>query len=184
MSGGALPPDWRTVTQPDFVPVLPPDRVRPSDSLATPERWTQDRPADLAELRQPEGARFGATGPDLGYGLKLAKRFEDRLVLQPGESAHDAVAGAFACGAKRSAGFGRAPVIYDMEWAYGLWGYLGDAAPELVEWRVPLLRGASHGYWHQRQVVDSIRADTFRLTPAQVRQAVTGPGWEQLFIRA
>jgi hypothetical protein len=172
------------VTQPDYVPLQSPDRVRPSDTLSTPIRWTQDRPADLAELRQPEGARFGATGPDLGYGLKLAKRFEDRLSLQPGEDPHDAVAAAFASGAKRSAGYGRAPVIYDFEWAYTLWGYLGEPVAELTEWRVPLLRGAGHGYWHQRGVVDSIADPTFRLTPAQVREQVAGAGWSELFIRS
>ncbi|MCU4184312.1 hypothetical protein K6U06_08055 [Acidiferrimicrobium sp. IK] len=171
------------MTQPDYVPLQSPDRVRPSDSLSTPERWTQDRPADLAELRQPEGARFGATGPDLGYGLKLAKRFEDRLALQPGEDAHDAVAAAFASGAKRAAGFGRAPVIYDFEWAYSLWGYLGEPTADLVAWRVPLIRGSSHGYWHQRGVVDTVAAGTFRLTPAQVREQAAGPDWAQLFTR-
>lgn len=172
------------MTQPDYVPLSAPDRVRPSDVLSQPEPWTADRPADLVELRQPEGARFGATGPDLGYGLKLAKRFEHDLVLAEGESAHDAVAGAFACGAKRAAGFGRAPVIYDMEWAYGLWGFLGGAAEELVAWRVPLFRGASHDYVDQRTIVDAVAGPTFRLTPAQVREQVGGAGWASLFVRA
>ncbi len=144
----------------------------------------QDRPADLADLRQPDGARFGATGPDLGYGLKLAKRFEDRITIQAGEDRHDAVAGAFVCGAKRAARFGRAPVIYDFEWAYTLWGYLGDPAAELVAWRSGLLRGASHGYWHQRAVVDAIAAPTFVLLPAQVRDRVAGAGWVELFVRS
>jgi hypothetical protein len=172
------------VTQPDYVPLQAPDRVRPSDRLSMPERWTQDRPADLADLRQPDGARFGATGPDLGYGLKLAKIFEDRLLLAPGEDRHDAVQGAFGCGTKRSASFGRAPVIYDMEWAYTLWGYLGDPPAELVTWRVGVFRGASHGYWHQRQIVDSIASPTFRLTPAQVRERISSPNWTELFLRS
>jgi hypothetical protein len=156
------------VTQPDYVPAAVSDRVRPSDRLSTPGAWHQDRPAELTDLVAPTGARFGRTGPDLGYGLKLARRFEHRLDLSPGESVDDAVAGCFACGSRRAAAFGRAPVIYDMQWAYTLWGYLGSAPADLIAARVPLFRGASHHYWDQREIVDSVVDATLRLTPAQV----------------
>ena len=158
------------MTQPDYVPVVDTDRVRPSERLSLPQPWRPDRPADLVDPHLPKaGGRFGATGPDLGYGLKLARRFEPRLALEPGESADDAIAGCFACGTRRSAAFGRAPVIYDMEWAFTLWGYLGDAPDELVAMRVALLRGASHHYWDQRVIVDTVNEETLRLTPAEVR---------------
>jgi hypothetical protein len=157
------------VTQPDYVPAATTDRVRPSDRLSTPEPWRQDRPAELTSLQAPSSARFGWTGPDLGYGLKLANRFEHRLELADGESAHDAVAGCFVCGGRRAASFGRAPAIYDMEWAYTLWGYLGGGPADLVAARVPLFRGAAHDYWDQRRIVDSVADGTLRLTPAQVR---------------
>jgi hypothetical protein len=168
------------VTQPEFVPPAPSDRVRPAERLATPSPWYQTRPGDLTELRPPTGPRFGTIGPDPGYGLKLAKRFEDRLVLSEGESAHDAVAGAFACGLRRSADFGRAPVIYDMEWAYALWGFLGGAPEDLVAWRAELFRGASHQYWDQREIVDAVKAETVRLTAAEVRGRLTQ--WKDLFV--
>jgi hypothetical protein len=158
------------VTQPDYVPAALTDRVRPSERLSTPGAWRQDRPAELTDLEAPTGARFGRTGPDLGYGLKLANRFEHQLELAEGETAHDAVAGCFACGARRAASFGRAPVIHDMEWAFTLWGYLGGAPADLIDARVPFFRGASHHYWDQREIVDAVADATLRLSPVEVRQ--------------
>jgi hypothetical protein len=158
------------VTQPDHVPLKAQDRIRPSDRLGLPGTWVQDRPAELTGLTPPVGEQFGVTGPDLGFGLKLAKRFLDRLVLTEGEDPHDALAGCFACGTRRAASFGRAPVIYDMEWAYTLWGYLAQAPAELVALRVPLFRGAGHDYVDQRRIVDTVDESALRLTPAQVRE--------------
>jgi hypothetical protein len=105
---------------------------------------------------------------------------ESRVVLVPGEDLEDAVAGCFVCGCRRAAQFGRAPVIYDMEWAYGLWGYLGQAPEDLVAWRQPLFRGAAQHYWDQRKIVDAVRPETLKLTPAQVRDRVAG--WKELLI--
>jgi hypothetical protein len=168
------------VTQPDHVPLQAADRVRPSALLPPPQQWYLERPADPVQLEQPTGPRLGATGPDLGYGLKLARRLEGRLVLTVGEHREDVVAGCFACGARRASWFGRAPVIYDMEWAYGLWGYFGGAPEELVAWRKPLFRGAAEHYWDQRQIVDAVRPEALKLTPAEVTERLTF--WEELLI--
>lgn len=158
------------MTQPAQVPQAITDRVRPSALLPPPGRWVLDRPGDPVGLEPPSGPRFGATGPDLGYGLKLARLMEPKLLLAEGEHAEDVVAGGFACGARRASFFGRAPVIYDMEWAFGLWGYLGGAPDELVEWRRPLFRGAAEHYWDQREIVDAVKVEALRLTPAQARE--------------
>jgi hypothetical protein len=168
------------VTQPPHVPLQATDRVRPSALLPPPSAWYLARPGELRDLKTPTGPRFGAAGPDLGYGLKLAHRLADRLELAAGEQREDAVAGCFACGAKRSANFGRAPVIHDMEWAYRLWGFLGAAPADLVEWRVPRFRGAAEDYWDQRQIVDAVRVETLRLTPAQVAERLAN--WKELLI--
>jgi len=168
------------VTQPDHVPLQASDRVRPSAILPPPGRWYLDRPAEQNDLAPPTGPRFGATGPDLGYGLKLARRFEDRLELTEGEHRKDVVAGCFACGSRRSASFGRAPVIYDMEWAFSLWGYLGGAPEELIEWRKKMFRGAAEHYWDQREIVDAIKTETLKLSPAQVRERLGS--WRDLLI--
>ena len=170
------------MTQPSYVPIVATDRVRPSDRLPAPGRWEADRPADLVSQEPPEGRSFGATGPDLGYGLKLAKRFEPVLVLGDGESAADAVAGCFACGAKRASVFHRGPVIYDMEWAFTLWGFLTECPADLAALRRQLFRGAAHHYSEQRVIVDSVRLEAFRLTPAEVHQRLAS--WSELITAA
>ncbi|MDQ6783285.1 MAG: hypothetical protein M3063_07570 [Actinomycetota bacterium] len=169
------------MTQPDYVPLRGPDRMRPSDRLTLPAAWRADRPGDLAQQAVPAGNGFGQPGPDVGYGMKLAKRFTDRLVLTVGEHTADVVAGCFACGAKRAASIGRAPVIWDMEWAFALWGYLAEAPERLVDLRVPLFRGAAHHYGDQRAIVDAVAAEALVLTPAAVAERVRN-GWENLFV--
>ena len=72
------------VTQPSFVPVVEADQVRRAYQLHVPEIWTTSRPSELRGTRQPAGAFLGTPGPDQGFALKLARRFEDRLVLVPG----------------------------------------------------------------------------------------------------
>lgn len=168
------------MTQPSQVPPARSDRVRPSALLPPPGPWVLDRPGEQTDLEPPTGPRFGSTGPDLGYGLKLARRLEPKLVLADGEHKSDVVAGGFACGSRRAAHFGRAPVIYDMEWAFGLWGYLGGAPDDLVTWRKPLFRGAAEHYWDQREIVDAVKVEALRLTPAQARDNLNR--WKDLLI--
>jgi hypothetical protein len=161
------------VTQPDQVPLVASDRVRPSALLPPPRPWRMERPSEPLDLEAPTGPRFGLAGPDLGYGLKLARRLAPKLILEAGEHLEDVVAGGFACGCRRAATFGRAPVIYDMEWAFGLWGFLDPAPADLVAWRQPRFRGAAEDYWDQRQIVDAVAPEALRLTPAQAREAIS-----------
>ncbi|MDA8063389.1 MAG: hypothetical protein M0T80_13355 [Actinomycetota bacterium] len=166
------------MTQPDYVPVLASDRVRPAERLEVPGPWHQARPAEQTSLTPPSGDGFGVAGPDAGYGLKLAKRFEDRLALVRGEEADDAVAGCFACGARRAASIGRAPVLRDFEWAYTLWGYLGTPPSELVIAREPVMRGAAHDYHRQRRVADAVTPKALKLSPAEVAASIAD--WRSL----
>ena len=154
---------------PDYVPVAPGDR--PRRSLGTPGRVAVQPPCpgDLND-RQPSGRLFGNQGPDQGYGLVLAERFHGRLLLTEAEDAHDVMAGCLGVGLARASIFGRAPVIHDLELAYGLFGYLDPPPADLVEFRKPLFAGASHHYWDQRAIVDVVPESTLRLTPAAVRQ--------------
>jgi hypothetical protein len=166
------------MTQPRFVPITESDQVRPALQLHVPEAWLPDRPAEQAVPRRTEGRRRGTPGPDQGYALRLARRFEDRLVLGPGESAEDALVGAALLAATRSALFGRAPVIYDVEFALELWGFLSPADAELVAARRLVFGGVSHHYTAQRDLIDQVPADTLRLDAGALagRQA----DWRQL----
>ena len=101
-------------------------------------------------------------------------------MLSEDEHRADAVAGGFACGSRRAAHFGRAPVIYDMEWAFVLWGYLGEPPYDLVAWRKKLFRGAAEHYWDQREIVDAVKVEALRLTPAQIRDRLGR--WKDLLI--
>lgn len=166
------------MAQPEYVPIDAADRVRPAERLPSPDSWRPDRPGDLVQLSVPDGDGFGSPGPDPGYGLKLARRFVDRLELAEGERAEDAMAGCFAVGAKRAALFGRAPVVFDMELAYTLWGFLGGAPGGLVAYRQPLFASAAHHYWDQRAICDRVPGSTLRLTPAQVRDRLSD--WKSL----
>lgn len=168
------------MAQPDFVPMTLGDRVRTADVLPIPDRWEATRPGELEGLRPPEGRSFGTTGPDQGFALKLAARFADRLELQPGEHAEDAVAGCVGVALRRAARFGRAPVIYDLELAFTLFGFLGGAPAELLEFRRPYFDAASHDYWDQRDIVDLVSEESLALTPADVRTRLVD--WRSLLV--
>lgn len=157
------------MAQPDFVPISDGDRVRTAEVLPSPDRWMATRPGEIEGLRPPEGRSFGSAGPDQGYGLKLAKRFVDRLELQEGEHAADAVSGCLAVALRRASRFGRAPVIYDFEFAFTVFGFLGDAPADLLEFRRPYFDSASHDYWDQRDIADLVAEETLALTPSDVR---------------
>ena len=128
------------MTQPSFVPIVEADQVRRAYRLKVPSIWTQSRPSELRGATQPAGLQLGSPGPDQGFALKLARRFEDRLVLADGESTEDAIAGCTAVAMRRCARFGRAPAIYDLTFAFTLWGFLGGAPADLIELRGPLFR--------------------------------------------
>jgi hypothetical protein len=162
---------------PDYVPVPLADQPRQSLALPPPRHWMADRPADL-QRGQPVGPKFGVPGPDQGYALKLAERLADRVQVADGEHVEDALAGAVAVATKRAALFGRAPVLQDIEMALTLWGFLGGAPDDLVEFRRRLFGGAAHHYWDQRAVTDLVPDSTLRLAPAQVAERLSD--WRRL----
>ena len=165
---------------PDYVPVALDELPRLTEPIPAPKAWKATRPGDL-KGGQPHGPQLGSPGPDQGYALTLARRFEDRLELADGEHREDAVAACVGVALKRASIFGRAPVIYDLEHAFTLWGFLGGAPEELVRFRKPLFEGARQHYWEQRHIVDLVPEDTLRMTPEQVRRSL--PAWREL-IRA
>jgi hypothetical protein len=140
--------------------------------------WRAERPADLGPA-QPLGAALGNPGPDQGYALKLARHFDDRLVLAEGEHAADAVVGCLGVALRRASIFGRAPVIHDLEIAFTIWGFLGDAPPQLVALRRPRFQALEHHYEEQRAIAAQAPEATLRLIPAQVKARWPGE-WRAL----
>ncbi len=163
---------------PEFVRSTPGQQPRRGLPLPPARAWSADRPADLGP-RQPTGVSLGHPGPDQGYALTLVQHFRDRLVLADDEHAEDAVAGCVGVALKRASLFGRAPVIHDLDMAFTLWGFLGDAPPELVELRRPLFQAVAHEYGEQRAIVDSVPEATLRLTLPQLKQRWPAE-WRQL----
>jgi len=156
---------------PDYVPLSLSDQPRQTLALPPARAWAADRPADL-QTGQPRGPRLGSPGPDQGYALGLAERFADRVVVENGEHVDDALAGCTAVALRRASIFGRAPVVHDLELALRLFGFLGEASPELVAFRRPLFAGAGHHYWDQRAITDLVPEATLRLSRAEVERRV------------
>ena len=138
-----------------------------------PQPWVADRPAELTE-GQPTGAGLGVPGPDQGYALLLARRFESHLLLGHGENAADAIAGCVGVALKRAASFGRAPVAADLEVAFRVFGFLPPAPDEsLVAWRKELFAGVSHPhhYAEARHLVGLVPESVLRMPPSEVEAA-------------
>lgn len=156
---------------PEHVPV---DRRQPARGYESPPRrpesWRPDRPAEVVGGGQPRGDRLGNQGPDQGYALVLAGRFEGRLTLAAGEHERDALSGAVAVGLKRASLFGRAPVVHDLRLALTAWGFLGDAPAELVDLRRGLFEEVwhPHHYAERQRVAELVPEATLRMTPEQV----------------
>ena len=158
---------------PEYVPQPPNQAVRVYESPPRrPGQWHPDRPGDLP-LSQPRGDRLGSPGPDQGYMYVLARRFEGKLQLASDEREVDAIAGCSGVALKRASLFGRAPVLHDLTAALTIWGFLGDASPDLIAFRQPLFEevASPHHYPEQRKVVDLVPDDALRMTPEALAEA-------------
>lgn len=160
------------MTQPKYAPIPIEDEVRPVAKLDPPRPWRSHRPADFTPkaLRPRHG--LGVAGPDQGYVLRLARLFEDRLVLSDGEDRASVIQGCAAVALRRAAHFGRAPVAHDLEVAFGLFGFLEPAPEDLVAYRKPRFRGITHDYELARALVDSVPEPSLALSVDKVRASV------------
>ncbi len=157
------------MTQPTFVPIAEADQVRPARHLHVPGPWTASRPAEAVGPVRLRGRSVGTPGPDQGFALRLARRFDHELQLGEGESAHDALTGVALIASKRAALFGRAPSIHDVRLALSLWGLLDAVPPELQERRRAAFSSVAHDYVAQRALVDAVPEEILRLTPEGAR---------------
>lgn len=168
------------MTQPSFVPIGESDQMRPSLRLEPPRRWQADRAAEQAYPARPGGRGRGAPGPDQGYALRLARRFESRLHLGAGEHAADAIVGCALLASRRSALFGRAPSVYDVEAAFSLWGFLTDVPADLLDVRRMAFSAVSHDYQVQRRLVDRVPEAVLRQPAAVLARRVAAGAWREL----
>jgi hypothetical protein len=161
------------VAAPEYVPQKAMEHVRSYESPPRqPQSWRPDRPGD-SDTGFERGDRFGAQGPDQGYVYVLARRFEGQLQLAADEREEDALVGCTGVALKRASLFGRAPVVHDMTVALTVWGFLGDAPPDLIAFRQPLFAevASAYNYPEQRRVVDLVPDDVLRRTPDEIAEA-------------
>lgn len=157
---------------PEYVPEPAIQNVRSYESPPRrPGSWLPARPGDEPG-EYPEGTRLGAPGPDQGYVYVLARRFVGQLQLAHDENERDALVGCTGVALKRASLYGRAPVLTDMTLALTVWGYLGDAPPDLIAYRQPLFAEVSNPdhYSEQRRIVDLVPDEALRLTPEEVAE--------------
>lgn len=156
---------------------FPPKIDEPKAYVSAPRRggsWLANRPGEVVGGAQPSGPAVGNQGPDQGYVHKLAKRFEAELVLAPGEHASDVLEGACAVALRRASLYGRAPVADDLRVALTVFGFLGPAVDELVEFRRPLFEELHHVAFHYftaREIADLVPEATLRMGPTEVAAA-------------
>lgn len=160
------------MTQPEFVPINTKDEVRRSLGLPVPPKWWAKRAGDQHHPGQRLGLGFGSPGPDQGYGAKLVKLFEPRLVLVEGEHTQDVLAGALAIGLKRASLFGRSPIKPDFEIAFLLWMFLVDAPDEVARKRSSIFAGAAHSYKTRRKIADLVNDEFLGFDVQYIRDQV------------
>lgn len=162
------------MAQPKFVPAT---TSATGDYYESPPRrdgsWEANRPGDTFLDGAPRGAGLGSQGPDQGFALTLARRFEDQLVLSKNEHAADAVAGCVAVALKRASLFGRAPMVHDVRLAFDLFGFFDRAMPDdHVRARRSLFAEVAHPhhYTERRRIPDLVPAELLR----QPNDAIAG----------
>lgn len=167
------------MTQPKFAPIPLDDEVRPGQRLDPPRPWAAHRPGEFRPGSSDDRSTMGIPGPDQGYVLRLARFIAPRLVLTAGEHEGDIIAGGSAIALRRAAIFGRAPVVADLEVAFGLYGYFDPDPPApLVALRKTRFAGLSHDYAGCRILAHLLADTTLRLMPSAV--ATHHSAWTEL----
>jgi hypothetical protein len=138
--------------------------LAPGVQLPAAHGWRADRPGDLV-AGQPTGNLLGRPGPNVGYAVTLAARQRDSVQLAPREHLADALSVIAELAMKRSASYGRAPTMPDVEIAATLLGYRGDVDEAFASWRAEMVHGADHEYGVRRSFVDAVPDAVLRLPP-------------------
>jgi hypothetical protein len=163
-----------------YVPTRPEDAPRRSVAIPPASGWRAIRPGDIdpAVGSGRKGVLFGTPGPDSGYALTLAERFHDQISVKPPETVHDAEELAAQVAMRRGGIFGRAPVLADVELGFTLFGWLGDAPADLVEWRRLAVVRVGHDYARRVGLVEAIPEWVMRQRSDQIRERIAD--WRHL----
>jgi hypothetical protein len=163
-----------------YVPTRPEDAPRRSVAIPAAAGWRAVRPGDFDPGAGPgrRGVLFGTPGPDGGYALTLVGRFHDRITVVRPETVHDAELVGAQVAMRRGGLFGRAPIALDVEVGLTLFGWLGDAPAELVEWRRLAVAGIAHDYPRLTSFVEVIPDAVIRSTVEDIRGRLGE--WRQL----
>ena len=158
-----------------YVPTRPEDAPRRSIAIPPAQGWRAARPGDIdpAVGSGRKGLLFGTPGPDSGYALTLAERFGERITAVRPETLHDAETIGAQVAMRRGGLFGRAPVATDVELGLTLFGWLGDAPADLVEWRRLAVAGISHDYPRRITLVEAIPEWVIGQRPDQARERLS-----------
>lgn len=118
----------------------------------------------------PRGGRFGAIGPDPGWGLRVLS-----LVDMPDDDPRlrKVVAGLALA---RAAYLGRAPVVEDIEAALALCGYGFEGGPEVQRRRERWLDATAHENRPGETAVAEVDSGLLVQKPEQVRFAMRRAG--------
>ncbi|HEV7536926.1 MAG TPA: hypothetical protein VGP90_14895, partial [Acidimicrobiia bacterium] len=163
-----------------YVPTLPEDAPRRSVAIPAAAGWRAVRPGDIDPVvgAGGTGVLFGTPGPDSGYALTLAGRFHDQIAVVRPETVHDAEVIAAQVAMRRGGLFGRAPVRADLELGFTLFGWMGEAPAELVEWRRLAVAGVSHDYARRVGLVEAIPETVVKQRPDEIRARLSD--WRRL----
>jgi hypothetical protein len=138
--------------------------LAPGVHLPAAHAWRADRPGDLI-AGQPTGSLLGRPGPNVGYAKTLTGRLRESVQLAPHEHVADALAVVAELAMKRSASYGRAPTMPDVEIAASLLGYRGETDDEFAHWRAEAFHNADHDYGVRRAIVDAVPDAVLRMPP-------------------
>ena len=139
--------------KPRAVPEPPPAR-----------RWRPTKPGLITSPDQvPTGGKFGAAGPDAGWGLRLVAEAE---LPDDDPRLKGVLAGLVTA---RAAAFGRAPVPEDIEAGLMLCGYGYEAPSEVMRRRERWLAAVPHESRPGSTAVAEIDRELLTAKPEQIR---------------
>ena len=143
------------------------DQPRKTPQPPPAARWRPTKPGLVTSPDQvPSGGRFGAAGPDAGWGLRLLANAE---LPDPDPRLRGLLEGLMM---SRAAALGRAPIPEDIQAGLALCGYGYEAPAEVVERRRRWLAAVPHEHRPGFAAANEVGSDLLVMKPEQIRFAI------------